>query len=236
MNHQINYSPIALQVISELTPISNKVLWQRTDDKQSIEVKNANEVKSICYYFKAPNDCFDFAGEKCAFHQYSDFYNLFSALENPTISQNDYQVEIASGKAKINYRLSNPEVVKAPFNVISFADPDASFNLTAEILKKLRILSGANNIDAERIRFTFEDGKVTVMLFSTKYENTYTDEIDAETDGEHFVITMDIKDFSKIPMADYKVEVMSAGLMKFSMIREDNIVVEIYLADLEEEE
>ena len=234
MKHQINYSPVALQVISELTPISNKVLWQRSDDKQFVEVKNADDSKSVCYYFKAPNSCFDFAGEKCAFHQYSDFYNLFNNLENPTISQDDYQVEIASGKAKINYRLANPEVIKAPFNQISFTNADASFKLSSDNLKRLRGLSGLNNIDADRISFEFDDGKVVTKLFSTRHENTFMDEIEAQTNDEKFSIRIDTKAFAKIPQADYKVEVMSAGLMKFSMVREDDIVVELYLADIEE--
>ena len=235
MNHQVNYSPVALQVISELTPISNKVPWQRSEDKQFVEVLNADEIKSICYYFKAPNSCFDFAGDKCSFHQYSDFYNLFNTLENPVICQNDYQIEMSSGKAKINYRLANPEVVKAPFKNVAYSNPDASFKMSSDYLKRLRSLSGMNYINADRISFEFDNNTVTTTLFATKDENTFVDEIEATTNGTKFSVTLDIKAFSKIPLADYNVEVMSEGLMKFSMIREDDIVVEIYIAELDED-
>lgn len=232
--HQINYSPIALEVISELTTISNKVLWQRTADQQNVEVKNADDSKSVCYYFKAPNSCFDFAGEVCAFHQFSDFYNLFKTLENPSISQNEFQVAITSGKAKINYRLANPEVVKAPFNQINFGDVDAEFTLSSDSLKRLRSIAGPNNIDADRVSFTFKDNTCIVNLFSTRHENNFVDELESKNEGDEFKITIDTKAFAKIPQASYKVTVMRAGLMKFSMVREDDIVVELYLADIEE--
>lgn len=234
--HQVTYDKVALEVISELSAINQSIVIEEdSDDDTMITVKGADSNKSIAYIFKAPKEAFDFSGDDCSFFNYHEFYNLFSLFDSPSIIQDDTTIKLREGSSELEYRLTDSELIKKSFNKVKFEDPDVNFVLDADLLKKIKTLSGKTNVNAEYIKFSVKDDELTYTLYNERHHNTFKETIEVKNpDGAEFDIENSIRIFNKIPFASYKVAMKEEGLIQFTMVREDDINVVIYTADTEE--
>jgi hypothetical protein len=235
-NTEISYNGTALEIINSLTPINQSIVFEADeDDEEKISVKASDSNRSIAYIFTAPKEAFEFTGDDCSFYNYTEFYNLFSLFEDPVLEQDDVDITINEGKQKLNYRLTDRELIKKTFNKIKFEDADTTFTMDADLVKKIKSLSAKTATNAERVKFMVEDEQLTYVLYNPKHHITFEDTFDVDnTSGEDFVIEVAKTIFDKIPLASYKVEMKEEGLIRFSMIREDEITVDIFTADMED--
>lgn len=236
MKKEIVYNKEALNIISNLTSINQSIVFERHEtDESKIVSKGSDANKSIVYVFESPKEVFDFAGEDCSFYNFNEFYTLFNIFEKPILIQNDYEIVVSENRSKINYRLTDIELIKKSFNSVKFENPDVTFTMDSELIKKIKTLAGGNNINAERIKFSVRDNILSYYLYNTKHHNTYEANIDIENSNDvEFEIEVDMRIWNKIPQADYRVSLKEEGIIELEMIREDSIVVKIYTADMEE--
>jgi hypothetical protein len=234
--NEVEYNKIALELIASLAGINQSVVFEKVEgDEEKITVKGADSNKSIAYIFEAPKQAFDFNGEDCSFFNFNEFFNLFNLFENPNLEQDETNIKINEGSSELEYRLTDRELIKKTFNRVKFEDPDVDFILDSELLKKMKNLAGKANINAEYIKFEVVGETLTYTLYNEKHHNTYKESLPVENPNDvEFSIENITRVFTKIPPASYRVAMKEEGLIRFSMIREDDISVVIYTADAED--
>lgn len=231
---QLAYDSGLLQALSDLSTITDKILIQKTDN--GIEVKAGDDGRMVLYHLTAPADKFPIE-KNCAFHDYGRFFGKFCLFDDPTIEIDDAAsvITIKSGSKSATHNLAEGNVIKATFSQIRIPSTDVEFKLSTDVIKRLRELSGVNYFDSNRIVFSFSPDTLGVKLRSTRHENTYEDKIPevitSFTADADFSLECDIKTIQLLPLvADYKVTVSAAGLMKLEMLRKDDISVLVYIA------
>ena len=104
-----------------------------------------------------------------------------------------------------------------------------------ELIKKIKDLASGNKINADRVKFSVEGTELKYELYNTKHHNTFDENIEIENDEDvEFSIEVDMKIWNKIPNASYQVAMKEEGLVRLTMVRDDDIKVEIYTADMED--
>jgi len=235
--NKIGYNKTALELISSLTSINQSVAFERHADDEDRIISRAGDVnQSIVYIFDAPKEVFDFTGDECSFYNYNEFFTLLSIFEDPDLVQDDVEITVSEARSKIKYRLTDSELIKKGFTTVKFGEPDVSFVMDYELIKKIRTLSGGSNINADRIKFTVSDNTLNYRLYNTKHHNTFDETLDlSDAEDEDFQIEVDMKIWNKIPMASYNVNLKEDGILELDMIREDDISVKIYTADMDDD-
>ena len=237
---EITYNKTALDIISALTTINQSVVFQHDEDDDSIVISKAADAnKSIAYIFSAPKEVFDFESteedSECGFYNFNDFYTLFNVFNEPTLEQDGVDITVKENKSKIKFRLTDQELIKKTFNRVEFEDPEVSFMMDYELIKKIKDLASGNKVNADRVKFTVDGTELKYDLYNTKHHNTFDETIEIENDGDaDFSIEIDMKIWNKIPNASYKVCMKEEGLLRLTMVRDDGIKVEIYTADMED--
>ena len=136
----IKHNKQFLSLINDLTPISESVIINKTDDQ--VRISRANSASTVFYTLEAAKDAFDFDGEKIAFYNFVEFYQLLNVFENAEISLNENKLTISSDKSKIRYIISDPETIKAGPSQILFPSSDAKVVLESNEIKNLKKMIG----------------------------------------------------------------------------------------------
>jgi hypothetical protein len=225
----VNFDKNALKVIADLSKIvktkDGNTPIKIVKDEEGIHVKSSNGSKTIIFTVDAPSHAFDFVGTNICFYNYGEFYDYFSLFEHPTITQESNgedefaepdTVVISQGRKKINYPLSDAEVIRGALKNVKWSEPDATFKFSSDHLtnmKKIISLLGDKN---NNITYTFKDGTVSVLAKTTINNNSFEDEYDLITPAtEEFSITISDEIFKYLLNVDYTVEVNSAGVLRF---------------------
>ncbi len=236
MSEKIEYNKTALEIISSLTGINQSVIFEKhEDDDDRIISKAADSNKSIAYVFDAPKEVFDFDGDECSFYNFNEFYTLFNVFEEPDLEQDDAEITVKEKRSKIKYRLTDSELVKKSFNKVNFVDPDIDFVMDSELIKRIKSLASGSSVNADRIKFEVSDEELKYKLYNTKHHNTFEDVLDIENPNDvDFTIEINMPVWNKIPNASYKISMKEEGIMKLEMVRDDEISVQIFTADVED--
>ena len=234
--NKIEYNKTALEIISSLTGINQSVVFERDeDDEDRIVSKSSDSNRSIAYVFEAPQEVFNFEGDECSFYNFNEFYTLFNVFENPELEQNDSEITVKENRSKIKFRLTDSELVKKSFNKVKFEDADIEFVMDSELIKRIKTLASGNSVNADRIKFSVEGEELTYKLYNTKHHNTFDEKLDVENEGDvEFTIEVDMKIWNKIPNASYKISMKEEGILRLEMVRDDEISVQIFTADMED--
>lgn len=230
----IEFDEIGFEIINSLTSVNNSVLFEKNNGR--VEVKSASVDKSIAYIFSAPETTFDFKEDSIAFYDYRSFYSLIKLFDNAVLSGDDTNIFIKSGKRKATFRLSDKDLVKKTFNGINTAGVDAELRLDVETLKKIRSIATHPSVNADRIKMDIVDGDLLYTVYNTKYTaNKIEDTLPINNlSKERFSVNLSVVDFIKIPLANYTVNFYEAGVVNFSMDRDDEITVQVYIAEMED--
>lgn len=236
MSEKIEYNKTALEIISSLTGINQSVIFEKSEDDEDRIVSKASDTnKSIAYVFDAPKEVFDFTGDECSFYNFNEFYTLFNVFDEPDLEQDDAEITVKENRSKIKYRLTDSELVKKSFNKVKFEDADVEFVMDSELIKKIKSLASGSSVNADRIKFFVDGEELRYELYNTKHHNTFDEILDIENPNDvDFTIEVDMKIWNKIPNASYKLSMKEEGILKLEMVRDDEISVQIYTADMEE--
>lgn len=244
----VAYDRNALKVIADLSKIV-KTKDQNTPikivkDDEGIHVKAANGPKTILFTVDAPSSAFDFEGTELCFYNYSEFYDYFSLFENPIIAQgviNEDEADeaealvLTQGKRKINYPLSDAEVIKGAIKKVAWEDPDTYFDFSGEQLTHLKKVIGLLGDKNNNISFTFDGDNVNVKAKTNLNNNSFEDSYDlADPVSEEFTVTISDEVFKFLLNVNYRVEVKSEGLIRF-FFETNNVVASILVTAIDED-
>lgn len=245
----MNYKSNLIELLSKVNKIQPQLIINKLGEDQ-IEIKANDKEVSVCYHLKAPQDYFEFPGEKLAFYDYNHFYTCFNVYNKPNkdeklsitpvldVKLNDKQevsdllIKSSNGKSKISLRCARPDVLVKPVfqNEIKIPSIDAKFSFTEEEFNGL--LDMINIIDANAIKFKYEADNVIITLYNTKSSNTYDITYKLEFGVEiPFELTIPTTGIKQIPKGySYNVETCSRGLWVFNQVREDDINMKLYIS------
>ena len=232
---KVKYKKRALDLVNNLSLMNPKLKITKTDDEEHIYINGVNEDTSVSYQFKVPVGSFDFEGDEIAFHDFSHFYEFYSVLENAEITMDDEKFEMKSGKSKITFFLSDPEIVEETFDDVDFEDPDYKFNISSSQLKHIQKM--VNLTGAEKLVLSVADETVTLKLAKEDKDNFYeTDFETSESNGEEFSLSFKKTLWDHAPDGDYTVSVKEdSGVIQFSLQNETDVSLDLYSGEIEED-
>lgn len=225
----VSYKEEIFELVHELRLIENAVIFDKDEKEENVFVKRINAEKNMAYILKAPISYFDFSGSRIAFYNFEEFYQFFKFMNRPEIKMDDTKIVMLKDNSKMNYMLSNPDVVKPNIKNVGFVDPQLSFKLTSERLEKITGLMSP--IKPKRAKIEWDGERIAVTVFSKEHNNNYVDFFDADIlqdDKEKFDFLIFFDTFTKLPAKkNYTVEIKSDGWSKYSLIGGD-IQLDIY--------
>lgn len=237
MSKEISFKKTTIDLIRRLTAINPAILIERVEDKSGdkISIKSSDASGSVAYIFEAPADHFGFNGTEVGFLDFNEFHQLLNVYKEPKITQDEddaLDLVISEKRSKISYRLTNSEVIKRGFNEIEFGESDVEFTVTSDDVKHINKMISL--VNAESIKISVADKKVKFTLLSKKSSNTFEEVYDADelkSNEKEFEISITKDTFAMLPSDNYRICAKEEGIIKLSMIREDDSVVDIYVAE-----
>ena len=152
----------------------------------------------------------------------NEFIGAFNLIEDGAVHYQDKHMVIANGKSSINYFYSDIEMLtNPPEKDLQVPDPEVTFNLTQDILSRLRKASSALGHKSVIIGST-ENDSVTLSIVDPKNmtSNEYTIEVDGVWHGDiqsNTRLSINIDNLKLLP-GDYTVEVSSKLISKFTNV------------------
>ncbi|MBO7696365.1 MAG: hypothetical protein J6T10_27320 [Methanobrevibacter sp.] len=234
--------------MSELAKINPQLLFKHKEESDDLTIRAISNDKSVCYFLDAPKEYFNFESDSFAvidFNRVVSYYNQFNKptdkpetteIPNLSIEYNDSNeainlyVKSSKYNTTLKHRLANEDVIIKPqFNKVKFPSIDSIVNLTDE--QQANINNMLKLIGADRMKYNFVENQLILTLFNTKTSDTYETVYELEDSvEENFELITPSSGFALMPKGNYKIEVSSAGIMAFHLMREDAIDLTLYIA------
>lgn len=207
----------------QLSPFTLDVLKNYAGINQGILIREGNQLRTVSVMktvFSVANipDTFD---REFAIYDLTEFLSTLSLFESPDLILKDDHLQIVSGRTKIKYHYSSPEVITAPPNKeLKLPSVDLEFELPD--LKQLHKASSVMKLD--EVCFTKDDeGKLVVKLVNSSngLGNEFSVEVrdtEVETSLDQFQIHLFTSNL-KFLSGTYLVRVSKSGMAQF--IEED---------------
>lgn len=143
----------------------------------------------------------------------NEFLKTLKLFQDPDLHFEEGYIEIQDESSKVTYRHANKATLTYPKKEVKFPEPDVSFTLTAENLKK--ILSAADCMVLSTISLMNIDGDLVLRAHSNGESNQYDLVIgDDNTGKDEFIMDFNKELFLFMEM-DYQVDISFKGISKF---------------------
>jgi hypothetical protein len=180
-------------------------------------ISTMSQMKNIVSTSKLP-DTFE---TDFAIYDLNEFLSALSLFKDPDLNFGEKSVKISEGSQGIEYFYSDPSVVTTPKTSITMPDVDAEFVLTQsvfnQVMKASAVLGAPDMVlycDGEKYFISVTDRKNTTS-------NSFKVEV-GESEESHSLVECYFKvENLKLLSGDYKVEVSSAGISKFTNVNRD---------------
>ena len=209
-NKKISFNKNYLDIIRELTKISEAMRFVREGDKISIVMPSGS--KTLAFKIDAPASYFDFDGSEINIRYFAEFYQFINAFESISLIQTDNSFIIANKNNEINYVLSNSQIMPKIPNGITKKDGDITFILSMAELIEMTKMTGM--IKADNINVQFANNKIELTAFTAinnnNYKKTFVPEQINNPTPFDFVIKSEV--IAKMPVvSDYRVSFVKEG-------------------------
>lgn len=228
---KVDFNPKVLSLLKDLTTISGSVVIQR--EKEKFYISQINEYESLIYIMKGPIALLYFEGDNMSFRDFSEFYQIYTSLNDPKIEESLSHLILKDGSTKINYLLSEAETLTSELGPTQNDIPDetkvidASIQISESELVELRKM--INLIKAEKVRITTNKKQQNIVFYfyndeiSNSIERTYKSDVEVKKDLD-YVSTSLI--FTNVPKNDYVYNFNHYGLTN---IKYQSDVVELLI-------
>jgi hypothetical protein len=152
--------------------------------------------------------------ETVAIFNLSEFLGVYSYFTDPEIDFDTKMLTISQNKQQVKYLYADENVLIVPKKSITMPTIDVTVNLTKDLIAQLQKMASILSVEDFAI---VGDGKsVFAQVLDKKNPSANTFEIDLEVDNpQTFTIFFKIDNMRMYP-ADYKVEISSKKISKWS--------------------
>lgn len=151
----------------------------------------------------------------------NQFLSVHSLFKEPVdLEFEESNVVFVSGRSKIKYRMTSPEmIVLPPENAIVLPTVDCSFTLTAEdyewVMKTCSVLSSPH------IGVRSDGEKIQIITFDANDDSSHTNYIDVgSSDGGCYTVVFKVENIKMIP-GTYDVNISFKGFAHFKNTTEE---------------
>lgn len=219
----IQFNSNYIDLIKNLTSISPQIIFTKDEEQKKIIVNRTNKGRTIFFKVEVPESFLTFSGEKIAFYNFGEFYQLMNAFGTSKLLQKENKIIIETPIGKIYYVLSAPETLAKSPSKVNLTNPDIVFNLSSETLGELKKINTLLN--AKYANVSIVEKNITLKLFNSTHDNSFDKAFTPESFTEgvaNFDFSVYSEIFSKIPSTvNYKVSVFNKGFMFFSFLEKD---------------
>jgi hypothetical protein len=142
------------------------------------------------------------------------FISACSLFQNPELKFNDNHLQIIDGKQKANYVYADPSmIITPPEKEIKLPSVDVSVEVTSADINK--IMKGASAFQLPEIAFVGENGTCYLRAIDSSTQNSDYYGVELGETEDTFCLIIKSENLQILPL-DYKVELSSKGISKFS--------------------
>ena len=247
----MNYNIELLDLVSDLAPIQQQLKFSKDSDG-NIFLAAKHIDKKVVYCMHCPGEYFEFPGTAVRFYEYKKFKSFFDIFNNPdkdeALSEHPvldanlnesgevYDIIIKSSKSnqQFTYRTACEGAIEEPdFKGVDFQTIAAKYVIPSAKISHLQKMIGLiqDKMEKSGIKFHGEGNKLTVSFLCLATSNSYKIEYElAEPVAQEFTFTTDKEGILLLPTADYEINIDPRGLIKFHMVRKDEINLDLYIS------
>lgn len=151
----------------------------------------------------------------------NQFLGVLSLFEDPDVTFTDKVASIKEGRSSIKYYAADKSVLLLPPDKeLKFPKPDVEFTMTAAMIAAVQKTSGV--LSAPDLTIAGDGNIMSLVVSDIKNSSNNVYEIQIGTTSQVFKANIKI-DYLKILPQDYKVELASKGLSKWSATTGDMV-------------
>lgn len=247
----MNYNIDLLDLVSKLSPIQQQLKFAKKEDG-TIALAAKETCKKIVYCLSCPWEYFEFPGSAVRFFEFKKFKSFFDIFNNPDKNADlnempildtiltdagdvkDIIIKSSKSNQQFTCRTAAEGMIDEPqFSKVDFQTIAAKLKLTKAQIEHLQKMIGLIQEKTEKsgIKFTGKGDTLTVSFVCLATSNSYKVEYKlAEPVTKDFTFSTDKEGILLLPSADYMMTIDPRGLIKFHMIRDDKIDLDLYIS------
>jgi hypothetical protein len=229
---EISFNKETLSLIKDLTVICNSIVISKQGD--NITISQSNNSQSLGYILTCNKDNFNFDGEKIAFYDFREFYQLLDVFQNPMLKQDGRFIKMTDSTTKINYLLTDEETIQSGPEELDFGDVDSSVAIEASTIIEIRRMLSAcfsqsnPGVDV-KCKVSAKKDKIIMTFQKEEFDNSFERTFECENEKEfEFVLSADM--FTDVPKGNYTIDFYSIGMARMTL-KNENIKVEIFTGE-----
>jgi len=230
--NSMSYNAEYFSIINDLATISPSMIFTK-DDNGTTTVLRANKSKSIFFRVVAPTNYFEYDGNRIAFNNFAEFYELINVFKVKNLYHDNNLITIENEVGKINYVLANEESLMKSPSKISLDVPDVTFTMSNTQLAEIRKINSL--LSSKYCNVFFKNKMIAFNLYTGEQYNSFNREFTPEyilnaddpnspqVGDIEFPIYSEI--FAKLPDETYKVSIYANGFISFAFQKNDIDVI-----------
>ena len=197
-----------LQILKNYAGINSNIVFNEGNNIQTIsEAKNVLSAASTVEDFPQNFGIYDL----------NEFLNVLGLVDVPNLTfEKDYVlISDSSGRSKVKYFFSDPDMLTSPSKKIVMPECEVQFTLDANTLSRIKRAAAA--LGHDEVSITPGDGALTLSVVDSKNatSNTFSIDIAGDYPAEPFNFVISISNLKIIP-GDYHVAISSKLISEFS--------------------
>jgi len=200
-------SPDTLAILKNFAVIQPNLMF-----RSGSEIKTIAEAKNII----AKATITETIPQDFGIYDVSDFLSSLSLFTDPTFdfSTDGKSVKLSEGKSSLKYYFSDEASLTYPQKDITMPPTDASFVLTADVLKNLLRATSLLSVSTVSVENSSDGVSISVKDAKNSTSNSYGTEVEGNNNGHTFKFHFDISNFKILP-GDYDVSISGKLISHF---------------------
>ena len=200
-------SPDTLAILKNFAVIQPNLMF-----RSGSEIKTIAEAKNII----AKATITETIPQDFGIYDVSDFLSSLSLFTDPTFdfSTDGKSVKLSEGKSSLKYYFSDEASLTYPQKDITMPPTDASFVLTADVLKNLLRATSLLSVSTVSVENSADGVNISVKDAKNSTSNSYSTEVEGNSNGHTFKFHFDISNFKILP-GDYDVSISGKLISHF---------------------
>jgi len=155
--------------------------------------------------------------KKFGIYDLNEFLGVLGLVDEPNLDFTDEYVTVSdsSGRSKVKYFFSSPEILTQPTKTVTMPAADVTFDLDTDTL--MRVKRAATALGHNEVSISGKEGVITINVVDNKNStsNVYSIDIAGEFEMEEFKFVLNISNLKIMP-GDYEVKISSKLISEFT--------------------
>lgn len=198
-------------IVKQISDLNSEILFVKENDKVVVRQKNEYQIVVV---LETQVENFDFPAEELAVYNFRNLYSFYKDFKPESVELKDNKIVLKRGKAKINYILSERDIIeKSTFSKLNIdQDPVTSFSIGEDEFKEISKM--ISNVGAKSIKLRGNEKTILVKVFNEDEENDNSFEKEFVLDSQienSFDLNIKPEFFQMVPPLPYLFRIYDRG-------------------------